>query len=107
MAEPGQDEAGHAPPGMAEHNRDIVAERLGWPDEAVEACRETEAGAPGWHCWWTPSPWPDPGFAPAYGAAQIERRPLTAPNLHARSPDELAELIKAEDARRPAERADA
>ena len=82
------------PSGAAsERNREIVAERLGWPGGALEACRKIEAGAPGWYCWWTSTPYPDPGFQPAYGAALIRHSPLGNPPIYARTPAELAELI--------------
>lgn len=94
MTAPGASVPGKLPPQVQDRNREIVAERLGWPDGALDACRKTEAGAPGWYCWWTPAPWPDPGFRPAYGAALINRRPLGDPSLYARTPGELAERIR-------------
>jgi hypothetical protein len=104
MSSPARGIRGPLPPHVQERNREIVAERLGWPDEALGACREIEAGAAGWYCWWTPLPWPDPGFRPAYGAARIDRRPVGDPSLYARTPGELAELIKAASADREASR---
>lgn len=74
-----------------EQAREIVAERLGWPPGAVEACRAVEEKHPTWYCWWTPGPWPRRG-GPAYGAARIHRRVGDA-NLYADTPSELSELI--------------
>jgi hypothetical protein len=34
-------------------NRRLVAERLGWPDGALEACSALEADYPAWHVFWT------------------------------------------------------
>ncbi|MFB4314362.1 hypothetical protein [Actinomadura sp. 21ATH] len=40
------------PPVAPERNREILAERLGWPDGALEACRELEQRHPGWSLWY-------------------------------------------------------
>ncbi len=42
-----------APPGpeLAERNRELIAERLKWPEGALEACRDLEDRSPPWHCW--------------------------------------------------------
>jgi hypothetical protein len=34
-------------------NRRLVAERLGWPDGALDACTALEAEFPAWHVFWT------------------------------------------------------
>jgi hypothetical protein len=81
------------PPEVQERNRELVAERLGWPDGAIEACRKVEAAHPGWYSWWSPNPWP-PRDGPAYGAARINAR-WNDPTLYADTPEELAELIEA------------
>lgn len=83
-----------------ERGREILAERLGWPQNAPTVCGHIEKRFPGYYAWWTPLPYPDPGFRPAWGAARINRRPLSNPNLYARSPAELAELIEAANAER-------
>ncbi len=40
------------PGSMVERNRVILAQRLGWPDGAVEACREIERACPGYSVWY-------------------------------------------------------
>lgn len=37
---------------VAYRNRHILAERLDWPDGAVEACERIERERPGWSVWW-------------------------------------------------------
>lgn len=39
---------------MAERNREVLAERLGWPEGALAACIELEAAVPGFHVAWFP-----------------------------------------------------
>ena len=94
-------------PELQERSRKLVAERLGWPGGALEACREIESRFPRWYCWWTSSPYPDPGFQPAYGAARIGAAPLGGQSLYARTAGELAELIKTGNAKQPLEGLDA
>ena len=83
------------PPEVQERNRELVAERLGWPDGALEACRKVEAVHSGWYCWWSPTPWP-PRDRPAYGAARVNAH-WNVPPLYAETPDDLAMLIDAAD----------
>lgn len=48
-----------------ERNREVLAERLGWPIGAVEECRAVEAEEPSWNVWWVPGglpSQPEPGF---------------------------------------------
>lgn len=48
-----------------ELNRRLVAKRLGWPDGAVEACREIEKEFPRWMVFWTRGGLPivpEPGY---------------------------------------------
>lgn len=40
-------------PGLAAHNRRVLAERLGWPAGAVEVCERVDAAHPGWHTNWS------------------------------------------------------
>lgn len=37
---------------LAWRNRQIIAERAGWPEGVLEACEETERRFPGWRVWW-------------------------------------------------------
>jgi hypothetical protein len=39
-------------PDMPERNRELLAERGGWPAGAVEACRRLEREFPGWTVYW-------------------------------------------------------
>lgn len=90
---------GKLPPEVQERGREIVAERLGWPEEALARCQGLEEKHPRWYSWWTPFPYPDPGFSPAYGA-RLVNGPAGDSAIYARTPDELAELIETENARR-------
>lgn len=52
---------------MAERNRELIAERGGWPTGALAEVRAVEAERPGWSCAWfpantTPGFERDPGF---------------------------------------------
>lgn len=40
------------PPFDPEENRTLIAERMGWPDGAVEACRDLEREFPSWTVYW-------------------------------------------------------
>lgn len=35
-----------------ERNRDLIAERMEWPDGAVDACRQLEREFPAWTVYW-------------------------------------------------------
>ena len=88
------------PPVDPERNRELLAERLGWPDGAVDACRQVEAGHPGWHVWWSQNPWRRDGgvpAGPAYGATHADWH-RGEPSLYATAPDGLASLIAAHPA---------
>lgn len=37
---------------LRRRNRQILAERLRWPDGALQACAELESRHPGWHVSW-------------------------------------------------------
>jgi len=53
------------PPVDPEKNRALIAERLGWPDGALEACRKLEAEFPAWMVFWTKGGLPrdpNPGY---------------------------------------------
>lgn len=41
------------PPVDPERNRRLIAERLGWPDGALEAVVQLEQAHPEWNIWWT------------------------------------------------------
>ena len=89
------------PPVDREHNRELIAGRLRWPDGTLDACRQLEAGHPGWYAWWSRNPWRRDGQVPpgpAYGAASADAH-CGEPSLYAATPGALAPLI-AEAARR-------
>jgi hypothetical protein len=63
------------PPEVIERNRELVAARLGWPAGALDTCRHLERSHPGWHCWWTPTPYPPQDTSgPVFGAARVRDR---------------------------------
>jgi hypothetical protein len=39
---------------LAVSNRRVIAERVGWPDGALQACQEFDERHPGWYAWWLP-----------------------------------------------------
>jgi hypothetical protein len=43
------------PPSTAERNRELIAERVGWPTGAIDVCRRIENDFPGWAVWWSPA----------------------------------------------------
>ena len=90
---------GKLPPEVHDGNREVAAKRLCWPDGALGECEEIEAQFPGWYSWWIVTPYPDPGFQPAYGAT-LAARLAHDPVLYGRTPGELAERISGEIARR-------
>lgn len=89
-----------------EKNRQILADRCGWPDGALDACREIEARFPAWHCWWTDSPWRADGQVPdgpCFGADRVKHA-RAGGALYAVTPDEVAQMIKEADERDGRER---
>lgn len=42
------------PPEVVMRNRELIAERCGWPPDALQACLDVEAKRPGWKVWWAP-----------------------------------------------------
>lgn len=78
-------------PEMAERNRELLAERLKWPDGALEDCRRLEELHPGWHVWFAPGGLPaspDPRYR-AEPPPWPRREELSAPTA-----SELSELIR-------------
>ncbi|MBT2541975.1 hypothetical protein J7E99_14990 [Streptomyces sp. ISL-44] len=77
-----------------ELNRELIAQRLGWPEGAVEESRAVEAEEPGWQVWYVigglPSE-PEPGFT----ARQAEG-PYSNERLFAASAAELLRAIRRE-----------
>jgi hypothetical protein len=90
------------PPIDEERNRELIAERLGWPEGAVEACRELEGRWPDWRVDYDTGRVPgSPGPGYAAGLDQSLFWLGYRPALRAPSPEELEELIRDADARRP------
>jgi hypothetical protein len=54
-------------------NRQLIAERLGWPDGALDACTALEADYPDWAVFWTDRrPADEPGYRePGYRAVLL------------------------------------
>jgi hypothetical protein len=53
------------PPVDPERNRELIAERMGWPAEALEVCRRLEKDFPRWMVFWTSGGLPvtpEPGY---------------------------------------------
>jgi hypothetical protein len=46
--------ASQSPSEFSRRNRAILAERLRWPDGALQACADLEDAHPGWHVSWLP-----------------------------------------------------
>ena len=59
---------------MAERNREIVAQRSGYPPETVEGCREIERACPGYFAWYGVSHMPGQDHTPRYGACRTPSR---------------------------------
>lgn len=49
-----------------ERNRELLAQRMGWPLGALDECREFEREFTGWYAWWSPAHG-GYGASPAYG----------------------------------------
>jgi hypothetical protein len=88
------------PAGMAERNRAVIAERLGWPDGALEACQDLEQRHPAWHVTYVLGGVPS---APTPGYRAYLRDPYLRPDQaqFAATPDEMSALINRADQARP------
>ncbi|MER6891987.1 hypothetical protein [Streptomyces halstedii] len=78
-------------PEMVERNRELLAERLRWPDGALEDCRLLEELHPGWHVWF------DRGSIPTKPDPRYRAEPPPWPRregLSAPTASELSELIR-------------
>ena len=82
-----------------EENMRLLAERLGWPGGALEACLALEAAHPGWRAYWSRGPYgrpPQPGFRVRYD----DGRGYRPAELYAEDPAELpARMAEVEEAR--------
>lgn len=77
-------------PELAARNRRIVAERLKWPDGAIDACERIERDHPGWNVYYAARPWPtlkSGYYATRLHSHRLERR------LYGATANELATSI--------------
>lgn len=84
------------PPGpeLADKNRRILAERLHWPDDALEACEQISKNSPGWDVTWAPGGdlhWTEPGYYATHD--HLYRGTGPRPWLYGATPDELRAAI--------------
>lgn len=77
-----------------QRNREILAQRMGYPPATVRACRELEERFPGWSAWYDPGDLP--GQQGPHYAARRRRAGFGDPILRAESPDALAVRIGAD-----------
>jgi hypothetical protein len=80
---------------VQERNRELLAERLSWPDGALEACRQLERKHEGYSTWWGKG-WsgdPKPGF---YARPTEEQRGQT---LYGRTDEDLSVAIASDAVR--------
>lgn len=76
-------------PELRQHNLLLLAERLKWPDGAVEVCQEIEAEFPGWLTHWCGgSTKPHGWYSRHHGHKAREGHEFGA------TPDELREKIR-------------
>jgi hypothetical protein len=85
------------PPPDPERNRQLVAERLGWPPEALKACRDLEAQFPRWMVFWTNGA--TTGTEPGYRAS-LQQHGHKA-ELYASTTEDLLDQIAAVDVEVP------
>lgn len=78
------------PPGDRRRNEELVAERLHWPDGALEACRAIERDYPEWLAYWTRGNYPEPT---EQGYRAVLRRHNHHVQLLASDPATLRELV--------------
>jgi hypothetical protein len=71
-------------PELVRKNRRILAERLNWPKDAVEACEQVDDKLPGWLTMWSDGPLVRPGFY----SARLSRR-WGEGTAYGETPDEL------------------
>jgi hypothetical protein len=81
-----------------EQNRELIAQRLGWPDGALDATRDLEARFPGYSVWWGSGRVTDP--RPGYYAIRAGDYGR-GPTLYAVDADAMGFVISAHEATRP------
>jgi hypothetical protein len=81
-------------PDLLRHNRRVMAERIGWPDGALEACDKLEAAYPDWIVGWQRES-TITGFArPAGFYASRWSRRYNEPSAYGEDPLDLAVAIE-------------
>jgi hypothetical protein len=81
-----------------ERNREIIAERLGWPEGALEAVRKLETDHEGYVAYW--STWGSEGEG-FYGLRQSDRL-IPRPIVHyGKTPDDLSSVLAKDAGRYP------
>lgn len=91
-------------PELAAKNRRILAERLHWPDGALETCEQIEKNLPGWDVTWAAGgelTWTEPGYYATH--PHLTRGPGPRRWLYGATPDDLLAVIADNE---PAERWD-
>ncbi|GAA1028029.1 hypothetical protein GCM10009557_11570 [Virgisporangium ochraceum] len=80
------------PPGpeLFAANQRVLAERLGWPLGAVEACQSIDEEFPGWYTLY----WPVHRGKPAGYYAFHDNSNWMEPHLYGATPDDLREAIR-------------
>jgi hypothetical protein len=78
-------------PGLVRHNRRVLAERLNWPEGAVEACDRIDDEHPGWYSSYRHAYRDQPAGYYAHHHVEFGARW----HVHGYTPDDLHERIRA------------
>lgn len=83
-------------PQLGWHNRRVIADRIGWPEGALEACEAIERVNPDWSPWWQAA-----NTIPGWEApAGFYARPNdSSPYAYGETADSLAKVIEARTSR--------
>ena len=84
---------------LRDRNRELISQRLGWPDGAVDAVRKLESEHDGYLVYWADGVWPF-----EYGAGFYARRDngRTYPDvLFATTPEELDAILSVDAVKYP------
>jgi len=79
------------PPVDPERNRELMAERMGWPTEALEVCRRLEKAFPRWMVFWASGGLP---VAPEPGYRAILKQHRRTTKLYAPTADWLEAALE-------------
>lgn len=86
------------PPVDPELNREVMAERMGWPAEALEVCRRLENDFPRWMVFWAIGGLP---VAPDPGYRAILQQHWRTTKLHAPTAEGLEAALAAAEVEHP------